>query len=80
MTCPECGAKVKVTESYAADYGRRRRYLCGSGHRFTTAEIVVKRSTMKTVLVEDDGVVTVVADEWSAVRGRVMRAIERALR
>lgn len=41
--CPirGCDARCSVLDSRARDDYVRRRYVCASGHRFTTSEVVV---------------------------------------
>lgn len=42
MKCPVCKAYADVIDSrMRADNTRRRRYMCGNMHRFTTLEIVI---------------------------------------
>ncbi len=41
MKCPDCGAWVRVLETYRrVDNATRRRYECANLHRFTTVERV----------------------------------------
>lgn len=40
-TCPECGNQGRCTDSRQAEEFTRRRYVCGCGHRWTTAEFLV---------------------------------------
>lgn len=48
MKCPMCKAYSDVLDSrMKADNTRRRRYVCGNMHRFTTLELVVPSKPKK---------------------------------
>lgn len=80
ISCPDCKKRGFVIDSRPAEYGVRRRWGCGNGHRFTSIEIVAVRDTTKTVHVSRAGAVAVAVDGVAALRSKAMRAVEMAIR
>lgn len=78
--CPECGEPSRLLDSRVADYGRRRRFECAEGHRFTTMEIVMVKNSLVTLHVDKSGRVDFSSDGVDAFKNRIFRAIERVMK